>query len=124
MDPITALAALLPLGIEAGKAAIQRFIVPDQVKPATYADQLQARGLDLEFFKAMQGGPGGGAPAWVEAVRQLQRPAFAAAVVAVWAMQEATLPGGASAGVQNMAAAVGFYLFGDRSLFYITGRGK
>lgn len=119
MEPFTALAALLPLGIEAGKAAIQRFIVPDNIKPATYADSLAARRLDLEFFQSMQG-TAGGAPAWVEAVRQLQRPAFAAAVVAVWAVQEFGA-GGASDGVQNMAGAVGFYLFGDRSLFYIRG---
>jgi hypothetical protein len=117
MDPVTALAALLPLGIEAGKAAIQRFIVPDTVKAATFADHLQARSLDLEFFRVMQGGDTG--PAWVQAVRSLQRPVFAAAVVLVWAVQETS--GGASAGVQNMAGAVGFYLFGDRSLFYIRG---
>lgn len=119
MDPLTALAALLPLGIEAGRAAIQRFIVPDHIKPATHEDAMTARRIDLEFFQSMQGGQGGGAPAWVEAVRQLQRPAFAAAVIAVWAFQAAGT--GVTPGVENMAAAVGFYLFGDRSLFYIRG---
>lgn len=121
MEPLTALAALLPLGVEAGKAAIQRWLAPDQVKPATFADLLELRRLDLEQFKAMQGSSGG-TYAWVEAVRQLQRPVFAVGVLGVWAYQAAG--GEPSATVANMAAAVGFYLFGDRTLFYVTGRGK
>lgn len=119
MEPLTALAALLPLGVEAGKAAIQRWIAPDQVKPATFADLLELRRLDLEQFKALQGSSGGSYP-WVEAIRQLQRPIFSAGVLAVWAYQATT--GDTSAQVANMAAAVGFYLFGDRTLFYVTGR--
>lgn len=121
MEPFTALAALLPLGVEAGKAAIQRWIAPDQVKPLDFEQHLQARQLDLQLFQAMQGGEGGTYP-WVAAVRQLQRPAFAAVVTLVWAYQAS---GGAVAdSVANMAAAVGFYLFGDRTLFYIKGRGQ
>lgn len=116
MDPITFLAALLPLGVEAGKAAIQRFLAPDQVKPATFADLLQLQQLDLERFKAMQGGEGASFP-WVEAVRQLQRPVFAAGVLAVWVWQAST--GDPSENVMNMASAVTFYLFGDRTLVYI-----
>lgn len=122
MDPITALAALLPLGVEAGKAAIQRWLAPDTVKPATFADLLELRRLDLEQFKAMQP-EGGAAWPWVEAVRQLQRPAFAACVLSVWVYQATS--GEPSDTVANMAAAVGFYLFGDRTLFHIKrGAGK
>ncbi len=118
MDPLTALAALLPLGIEAGKGLIQRFIAPDQVKPVTHEDAMAARRLDLEFFQSMQGGEGASYP-WVGAVRQLQRSAFAAVVVLVWAHQAST--GQVTDAVTNMSAAVGFYLFGGRSLFYIKG---
>ena len=118
MEPITALAALLPLGVEAGKAAIQRWLAPDQVKPANFSDLIELRKLDLEHFKALQGG-GGASYAWVEAIRQLQRPVFAAGVLGVWAYQAAS--GEPSTTVGNMAAAVGFYLFGDRTLFYIRG---
>lgn len=120
MDPITALAALLPLGIEAGKAAIQRFLAPEQVKPVDFAQQLEARRMDLEQFKAMQGG--GESYRWVAAVRELQRPIFSAGVLGVWAWQ--ALSGEPAPDVVNMASAVGFYLFGDRTLFYVKGKAK
>lgn len=123
MDPITALAALLPLGVEAGKAAIQRWIAPDQVKPTTFADMLELRRLDLEQFKAMQG-DGSAAWPWVDAVRQLQRPVFAACVLAVWVYQASGAAGEPSDTVANMAGAVGFYLFGDRTLFYAKKAGQ
>lgn len=116
MDPITILAALLPLGVEAGKAAIQRFLAPENVKPATFADLLQLRQLDIEQFKAMQGGEGASFP-WVEAIRQLQRPVFAAGVLAVWMWQASS--GDPSENVMNMASAVTFYLFGDRTLLHV-----
>lgn len=118
MDPITALAALLPLGVEAGKAAIQRWLAPEQVKPLDFSQYLELQRLDVEKFKAMQG-EGGGYP-WVDAVRQLQRPVFAAVVLGAWAWQAAN--GEPSATVANMAGAVGFYLFGDRTLFYVRGK--
>ena len=53
MDPITILAALLPLGIDAGKYAIQKWLAPESVKPGTFAELLQLRQLDIEQFKAM-----------------------------------------------------------------------
>jgi hypothetical protein len=120
MDPITALAALLPLGIEAGKAAIQRWLAPEQVKPVDFGQALELRRLELDHFKAMQGG--GESYRWVAAVRELQRPIFSAGVLAVWAWQAAS--GEPAPDVVNMASAVGFYLFGDRTLFYVKGKAK
>lgn len=119
MSLVTLLAALLPLGTEAGKYLIQRYLAPDQVKPGTFAELLQLRGQDLDLFKAMQGGDGDSYP-WVAAIKQLQRPLFGVCVLSVWAWQEAH--GGASSDVVNMASAFGFYLFGDRTLFYATAR--
>lgn len=116
MDPITALAALLPLGVEAGKAAIQRWLAPDQVKPIDFAQLLQLKQMELDQWKAMQGGGEDGYP-WVSAVRQMQRPLMVAAVLGTWAFQ--AMQGDVSPTVANMAGAVGFYLFGDRTLFYI-----
>lgn len=117
MDPITALAALLPLGIEAGKYAIQRWLAPETVKPGTFAEF-----IDLERFKAMQGGAEVSYP-WVAAIRELQRPLFAAAVIGTWVYQ-AGFAVEVSQDVANMASAVGFYLFGDRTLFYSRGGKK
>lgn len=119
MDPLTALAALLPLGIEAGKAAIQKWFAPDQVKPVDFDQLLQLRQLELQTWQAMQGGSGASYP-WVEAVRQLQRPLFVAGVLLAWCWQAAH--GATSPTVDNMASCVGFYLFGDRTLFYVKGR--
>lgn len=118
-DPITILAALLPLGVDAGKALIQRFIAPEQVKPLDFSELLQLKQIEMQQWQAMQGGD---APSylWVAAVRQLQRPVFAAAVIGTWCVQSAM--GDPSPTVTNMASAVGFYLFGDRTLFYIKGR--
>lgn len=118
-DPITILAGLLPLGVEAGKALIQRYIAPDQVKPAAFTDLLQLKKMDLDQWQAMQGAGETSYP-WVAAIRQLQRPLFVAGVLAAWCWQSAT--GEPSATVANMASAVGFYLFGDRTLFYMKGK--
>lgn len=121
MDPITILTALLPVVIEGGKYAVQKWLAPESVKPGTFAEFLQLRAQDLEMFRAMQGGEGD-SYRWVGAVRQLQRPLFAGAVLGTWCVQAAT--GEPSATVANMAGAVGFYLFGDRTLFYVAGKSK
>ena len=49
----------------------------------------------------------------------MQRPTVAFAVIGTWAICRL---GGYNCGaeVDNFAAAIGFYLFGDRSLFYAT----
>jgi hypothetical protein len=44
------------------------------------------------------------------------RPVAAALVIGTWAYNSCT--GVADPAVDNFAAAVGFYLFGDRTLFY------
>ncbi len=117
MDPITALAALLPLGIEAGKYAIQRWLAPETVKPGTFAEMLELQRIELERFKSMQGGAEA-SYRWVAAVRELQRPVFSAVVIGAWVYQAAVLPE-VNDTVANMASAVAFYLFGERSLFHI-----
>lgn len=121
MEPFTALAAFGPLAVEAGKALIARFIAPEVFKPANVADWLAMRRADVELFSAMQD-KGGGGPPWVDAVIRLQRPTVAALALGTWAVQELTIPGGATPAVSNFAAVIGFYLFGDRTLFHIKGR--
>lgn len=113
-DPMTMLAGLLPLGVEAGKVALQ-WLAPDRVKPTNFDQLLRLKEIELQQWKEMQGGD---APSylWVAAVRQLQRPVFVVGVLAVWLWQSGS--GAAEVDVSNMLAAVGFYLFGDRTLFY------
>jgi len=117
MDPLTILAALGPLAVDLGKSLINRFIAPEQFKPATIEQYAKMRELDLEMFKAMNDA-GGANPSypWVEAVVRLMRPSVAFIVLGTWAVM--TLEGQSSSAVENFAAAIGFYLFGDRTLFY------
>lgn len=123
MDPITILAALGPLAVDLGKALISRFIAPDQMKPANVDEYIKMRQADLDMYKAMNdaGGTNPSYP-WVEAIVRLQRPAVAAIVLLTWA--GLTASGQSSPAVENFAAAIGFYLFGDRTLFYSRAASK
>lgn len=116
MDPLTILAALGPLAVDLGKSLIGRFIQTDTYKPVNIGEYVQMRQVDLEMFKAMNNAGGGTTYPWVEAIVRLMRPAVAAIVLGTWAFMEVT--GDSSATVANFASAVGFYLFGDRTLFY------
>ena len=117
MDPLTILAALGPLAVDLGKSLIGRFIQTDTYKPVNVDEYVRMRQLDLDMFKAMNdaGGTNPSYP-WVEATVRLMRPAIALVVLGTWATLK--LNNMDSASVDNFAAAVGFYLFGDRTLFY------
>jgi len=117
MDPVTILAALGPLAVDLGKSLISRFIAPTEMKPANVDEYVKMRQVDMDMYKAMNDA-GGANPSypWVEAIVRLQRPAVAAIVLLSWAYL--TTIGQSSATVDNFAAAIGFYLFGDRTLFY------
>lgn len=117
IDPVTILAALGPLAVDLGKSLIGRYIQTDGYKPVNVDEYIKMRQFDLDMFKAMNDA-GGANPSypWVEAVVRLQRPVVAAIVLGTWAVLK--LNGQSSDAVDNFAAAVGFYLFGDRTLFY------
>ena len=118
MDPLTILAALGPLAVDLGKSLINRFIAPDQFKPATIDQYVQMKQIDLEFFKVMnEAGGGDTSYPWVEAIVRLMRPGIGLIVLITWAYMH--IQGTATPEVDNFASAVGFYLFGERSLFYI-----
>lgn len=116
-DPLSVLAVFGPLAVDAGKALINKYMAPSEFKPATIDQYVQMRELDLKMFQAMNaaGGSGQSYP-WVEAVVRLMRPTVAALVLLTWAHSKTY--GEASEAIDNFAAAIGFYLFGDRTLFY------
>lgn len=117
MDPITLLAAFAPLAVDLGKSLISRFVAPDQFKPATIEQYVQVKQLDLDMFKALNDAGGTNQSyLWVEAIVRLQRPLVVAIALLVWAWSHSY--GTPSAEVDNFAAIVGFYLFGDRTMFY------
>lgn len=117
MDPLTILAAFGPLVVDLGKSLIGRYIQTEGYKPVNIDEYVKVRQVDLEMFKAMNDA-GGANPSypWVEAIVRLMRPSVAAIVLGTWATLK--LQGQPSDAVDNFAAAVGFYLFGDRTLFY------
>lgn len=117
MDPITILAALGPLAVDLGKSLIGRFIQKDDYKPVNIGEYIQMKQADIDMFKALNEA-GGSNPSylWVEAVVRLQRPAVAVMVLGTWAYLKLTNQ--SSEAVDNFAACIGFYLFGDRTLFY------
>lgn len=117
IDPVTILAALGPLAVDLGKSLIGRFIQTDGYKPVNIDEYVKMKQLDLETFKAMNdaGGTNPSYP-WVEAVVRLMRPGVALIVIGTWGILK--LNGMNSDSVDNFASSVGFYLFGDRTLFY------
>ena len=117
IDPMTILAAFGPLVVDLGKSLIGRYIQTDGYKPVNVDEYVKMRQFDLDMFKAMNdaGGTNPSYP-WVEAAVRLMRPAVAMIVLGTWAVLK--LSGQPSDAVDNFAAAVGFYLFGDRTLFY------
>lgn len=117
MDPFMILAALGPLAVDLGKALIGKF-VGSEFKPASVADWVTMQRVDVERFQAINSAGGSNASyPWVEAIIRLQRPAVALGVLTVWAVDHlGPAPSGA---VDNFAGAIGFYLFGDRTLFHI-----
>ena len=118
MDPLTILAALGPLAVDLGKSLIGRFIQTDVYKPVNIGEYVQMRNIDLEMFKAMNnvGASGQTTYPWVEAIVRLMRPGVAVVVLGTWAFMQVS--GQDSASVDHFASAVGFWLFGDRTLFY------
>jgi len=117
-DPVTMLALLGPLAVDFGKSLISKYIAPDTFKPSTIEQYVQMRDIDLKMFVAMnEAGAGNSSYPWVEAIVRMQRPFVAITVLATWCfMHLAGLESGDV--VNNFAAAIGFYLFGDRTLFY------
>ena len=111
------LIAFAPFVVDLGKSLINRFIAGDTFKPANIDEYLKMRSIDLDFFKAMNDA-GGTNPSymWVEAIVRMMRPAVTIIVLGTWAYLE--LNHQSSVTVTNFASAVGFYLFGDRTLFY------
>lgn len=120
IDPLSMLAVFGPLAVKLGESVIAKFIAPDNFKPSTIDDYIKMKELDIKHFEVLNNA-GGNNPSypWVEACVRLMRPGIAVAVIGTWAVCQFTTTN-CDPAVQNFAAAIGFYLFGDRSLFYAS----
>jgi hypothetical protein len=119
IDPLSILAVFGPLAVKLGESVISKFISPDTFKPSTIEDYIKMKELDIKNFEVLNNA-GGTNPTypWVDAVVKLMRPAIATAVIGTWSVCK-FVPGiNCGPEVDNFAAAIGFYLFGDRTLFY------
>jgi hypothetical protein len=120
MDPITLLAALGPLLGKLGNAAIDRWVRPDQFKPATVDEVEKLARIEIDRFKALnEAGTSGPSYPWVNAIIQLQRPAVIAGLLAA-ALWQIAAQGEVSEFIANALGVVGSYLFMDRTLFHLS----
>lgn len=119
MDPITILSALMPLLVQGGKAMINKWLGSENFKPATIEEYSQIKNKEIELFKAVNEA-GGNNPSypWVEAIVRLQRPFVVGCVLLTWAYAHYTQWVDLES-IDNAAAIVSFYLFGERSMFYM-----
>lgn len=118
IDPLSILAFFAPVAVEAGKAAVQRFIAPDNIKPLTVAEQLQLEQSDVDRLKVLADldKPGENVHAWVNDVRALMRPFVAVSVTVKWCIAPQ------SAALDFMVSSVWFYLFGERTMIKRAGK--
>jgi hypothetical protein len=111
-DPFSIIAAFAPIAIEAGKAAVNRWIAPDKIKPMSVAEAVQMEQSDIDRLRVLAelDKPGENVSWWVNDIRALMRPMVALMVTAAWVYSPD------SAGITMAAQSVWFYLFGERTL--------
>jgi hypothetical protein len=103
--------------VDLGKSLISRYVAPDEFKPSTIEHWLSMKEMELKWFTALNNAGGTNSSyEWVEAIVRLQRPLVAAIALGTWAFSHTY--GTPSSEIDNFAAVIGFYLFGDRTLFY------
>lgn len=110
------LAALLPSVIDFGGKMFDRFF--GSAKPQNVGEYVQLSDADTRRLQALAAlDQGGQSYRWVAAVRELQLPAVVVAVIGTY------VAGGEVDGLPQFAAAVGFYLFGERFMVTRKKRG-
>lgn len=111
-DPLSILAAFAPIAIDAGKAAVQRWIAPERVKAMTITEAIQLEQVEIDRLRVIADldRPSEKVSPWVADIRALMRPMIALVVTVSWAVNPE------SAGAALAAQSVWFYLFGERTI--------
>jgi hypothetical protein len=118
-DPVTMLAAFAPTLVKLFDAGIQRFVVPDVLKPTTAAEAVALANVDLDRLRIItQADTGPESYRWVEALRKMQRP------IVVYATLTAFLINPEQEAVSQLFQVVMWYLFGERITPTWKGRAK
>jgi hypothetical protein len=121
MEAFTIAAAAIPAVIDLIKGGVNKWLQPDGFKATNIDEFERVSRTETEKFKALnEAGQGGQSYQWVEAIVRLQRPVVAAVTLATWSGLH--IMGQGSPAVDNIAGAVFFYLFGDRTLGYVKAK--
>lgn len=120
MDPLSILSVFAPMLVQAGKAAINKWLGSENFKPANIDEYTKIKDKELQLYKAINDA-GGSNPSylWVEAIIRLQRPTVVLIVLSIWAFSHASGVEDTTS-IDNAAAIISFYLFGERSMFYLN----
>lgn len=120
MDPVTILAALLPVASDGIRGLVTKWTGGAGAKPANVEEAVRLIDADISRMKALaELDRPENTSVWVNDVRALQRPAAVALVIVSWLgigllstdPQLIDISG-------NLAASVVFYLFGDRTYMH------
>jgi len=118
------LAALLPAAGDAIKAATRRFLGEERPKattPSEWAEMMRAETERLQALAAIDR-PAGEVSRWVADLRASMRYVIAAVVTIAVVLSETHAFGlEPSPGLEQAAAGVWFFLFGERSYRYMRG---
>jgi hypothetical protein len=118
-DPVTMLAAFGPTLVKLFDAGVQKWIVPDQIKPTNVADAVALGNLDIEKLRIVTGADVGGETyKWVEAIRKLQRPIVVFATLAAFLLKPD------QQAVAEIFQVVMWYLFGERVMPFSGAKTK
>lgn len=118
-DPVTMFAALGPSIIKGVDAAIQRYIVPDKIKPASVADAVALGTVENDKLRILTEADSAGVTyMWVEAIRKLQRPVVVIATLAAFIAHPE------NAAFAEVFQVIGWWLFGERFMLSTRGIAK
>ena len=118
MDPLTILTAFIPLVSDGVRGVINKFTGGAGAEPANTEEAIQLMDADIRRLEALSklDTPGGNVSGWVSNVRAMQRPAATGLILINYMVTVlADVDPGYVDMSANLASAVVFYLFGDRT---------
>lgn len=127
MDPLTILTALLPIAQDGIRAVINRVTGGAGAQPANTEEAIRLMDAQTKRLEALQklDSPTGEVSLWVNNIRALMRPAAALMVLmGYWYTLIYDTEAGVAVNAANLASSVVFYLFGDRTVMYMRGKGQ
>ena len=127
MDPTIILTAFIPVLTDVVKSVISKFTGnnPPIANADDYSKIVDADIRKLEALAKMDS-PNGPTSVWVNDAKVLQRIVVVYMTVGAWitATFIISMPPETYKLISNMAGSIFFYLFGDRTNFYLKNRGK